>query len=56
MVEQVLEEIKGGNICQCIISREFQTVLQNFSPAMLLTLYKRLLGIDGSYMTFMFNT
>jgi 2-amino-4-deoxychorismate synthase len=56
MVEQVLEEIKGGNICQCIISREFQTVLQNFSPAMLLTLYKKLLGIDGSYMTFMFNT
>ncbi len=56
MVEQVLEEIKGGNICQCIISREFHTFLQNFSPAMLLTLYKRLLGIDGSYMTFMFNT
>ncbi|NUJ97159.1 hypothetical protein HGA92_00025 [Candidatus Gracilibacteria bacterium] len=56
MVEKVLEEIKGGNICQCIISREFQTVLQNFSPTMLLTLYKRLLGIDGSYMTFMFNT
>lgn len=55
-VKEVLERIEWWDISQCIISREFQTVLKDFSPAMLLTLYKRLLGIGGSYMTFMFHT
>lgn len=56
MVVKVKWEISWWNICQTVISREFSTILEDFSYTMLLTIFNRLLAISGSYMTFMFNS
>ncbi|MDC0506116.1 chorismate-binding protein [Candidatus Gracilibacteria bacterium] len=54
-VLDIKAEINAGEVCQTVISREFSSAIQDYSPAMLLTAYKKLLAIDGGYMTYMYQ-
>ena len=54
-VSQILDEIKNGNLCQCIISRKFSWDI-NVSDEVILSIFKKLLTMRGQYMTFSFQS
>jgi len=54
-VSQILDEIKNGNLCQCIISRKFFWNI-NVSDEVILSIFKKLLIMRGQYMTFSFQS
>lgn len=49
------EEIAGGNASQVVLSRQFFGKINNMDQATLRDCYKRLLGMKGQYMTFLFS-
>ena len=55
-VTEFQQEIYNWNICQAILSREFFCFLEDVSLPILLSIYKKLLNINGSYMTFLFSS
>ncbi|MGB8983439.1 MAG: chorismate-binding protein [Anaerolineales bacterium] len=47
-------EIAGGNTSQTILSRQFRGSLKTVDPDVVLSIYKKLLGALGPYMTILF--
>lgn len=57
LVEQAQQEIHHWNVCQLILSRLFEGKFDsNFWAEEIRTLYKKLLAIQGGYMTYLFKT
>jgi phenazine biosynthesis protein phzE len=48
------QEIEGGNISQTTLSRRFEGQLTPFDLSIMLSIYRRLLGCYGQYMTVLF--
>ncbi len=57
IVEQIIQEIKQGEWCNFVISRQFQTQITNIWHETMLTIYKDLVIAEpNAYMVFLFFT
>lgn len=52
-VESIQSEIQDWEVCQTVLSRNFQAQIQNLNNATYLSIYKKLLELPGWYMTFL---